>query len=173
VRPFTFTSLPEDDHLELMIKIYRNINGVTKQLETINAGDELIIHEVFGVIEFKEKGIFIAAGTGITPFLSIFRNLYRLRQIHGNLLIFSNRTSDDVMMDEELQQMLGENYIKTFTRENVIGFIDRRIDRNFLIQNIDDFEQHFYLCGPESFVRDLNKLLQSLGASPEFIIFEP
>ncbi len=172
LRPFTFTSLPEDDYIEFMIKIYRNRNGVTKMLESINEGDELILHDVFGVLHFKEKGVFIAAGSGITPFLSILRHLHKTRRIHVNSLIYSNRTVEDVIYDDELERMLGDNFIKTFTRENVIGFIDRRIDRNFLIENVDHFKQHFYICGPGDFVRDLNILLQSLGASPEFIIFE-
>ncbi len=172
-RPFTFTSVPGDDYLELMIKIYRFRNGVTKQLDAVNAGDELILHDVFGAIQYKAKGVFIAAGSGITPFLSILRQLYILRQIQGNLLIFSNRTSADVIMEEELHQMLGDNFIETFTRENVIGFIDRRIDRDFLISNIDDFNQQFYICGPESFVSDLKQLLEELGADTESIIFEP
>lgn len=172
-RPFTFTSVPGDDYLELMIKIYRYRNGVTKQLDAVNAGDELILHDIFGAIHYSEKGVFIAAGSGITPFLSIFRQLYINRQIHGNMLIFSNRTSADVIMEEELQQMLGENFIETFTRENVIGFIDRRIDRDFLIANIEDFNQHFYLCGPDSFVKDLHRLLLELGAESDYIVFEP
>jgi len=171
LRPFTFTNLPEDDVIELMIKLYRNKNGVTKKLETVNEGDELILHHVFGTIAYTEKGVFIAAGSGITPFLSIFRHLYKTRQIHHNVLIYSNKTADDVLMDEELQKMLGDNLIKTFTRENVIGFIDRRIDRDFLITHISHFKQHFYICGPDTFVSDLNILLQSLGANPESIIF--
>ncbi|WP_370104828.1 hypothetical protein [Winogradskyella sp.] len=32
-RPFTFTSLPEDDTLEFTIKVYPSHNGVTEQLE--------------------------------------------------------------------------------------------------------------------------------------------
>jgi len=171
LRPFTFTNLPDDNFLEFIIKIYRDLNGVTNQLERINAGDELIIHDVFGTIEFKGAGVFIAGGSGITPFLSIFRHLYKTKKIHGNLLIYTNRTSSDIIMEEELQKMLGDNFVRFFTRENIIGFIGHRVDRNFLIENITNFNQHFYLCGPEEFVNDINKLLQNLGASTESIIF--
>jgi ferredoxin-NADP reductase len=172
LRPFTFTNLPDDNYLELMIKIYQNTNGVTHKLDSINAGDELILHDIFGVIQYKEKGVFIAAGSGITPFISIFRDLYKKKQIPGNMLIYSNKTEKDVILGSELLTMLGEKIINVFTRENVIGFLDRRIDRNFLIENIQDFNQHFYICGPESFVADMNKLLLALGASSEFIVIE-
>ncbi len=171
IRPFSFTNLPEDKHIELMIKIYRNKNGVTRELERTNAGSELILHSVFGTIEYKQRGVFIAAGSGITPFLSIFRNLFKKGKIHHNQLIYSNKTLKDVIQAEELKRMLGKNFIETFTRENVIGFIDRRIDRDFLIEHISNYKQHFYVCGPENFVNDLVAMLKDLGASTEFIIF--
>jgi ferredoxin-NADP reductase len=41
-----------------------------------------------------------------------------------------------------------------------------------LIENIVDFNQQFYVCGPESFVSDINKNLLELGAEPEFLVFE-
>jgi ferredoxin-NADP reductase len=54
----------------------------------------------------------------------------------------------------------------------VIGFLDRRIDRNFLIANISDFSQCFYVCGPDKFVTDVQKLLTDLGAEHESLIIE-
>ncbi|MCL9807332.1 FAD-binding oxidoreductase [Flavobacterium amniphilum] len=172
LRPFTFTNLREQKHLEFMIKIYRDHEGVTNLLGKTNAGAELIIHEPFGAIQFKEPGVFIAAGAGITPFLSIFRDLYRKNQLYGNTLIYTNKTSDDVIMDIELRKLLKNNYLKVFTRENVIGFAGKRIDRNFLIDNIADFGQHFYVCGPDDFVKNTTKNLSELGVTSDFLIIE-
>lgn len=172
LRPFTFTSLPGDDYIEFMIKINLNGNGVTKKLDSINQGDELILHDIFGAIQYKDTGVFIAAGSGITPFLSIFRDLYKKKRLRGNLLIYSNKTTDDVIMAESLQAMLKDNFIPVFTRENIVGFIEKRIDRDFLIDHIRNFKQNFYICGPESFVKDLTKILLGLGASTDHIIFE-
>ena len=172
LRPFTFTNLPDDNYLEFMIKIYRDRNGVTKKLESTNTGNELILHDIFGVIQYKQNGVFIAAGSGITPFLSIFRFLYKQKLARENLLIYSNKTAEDVIMEKSLHTMLKENFIKVFTRENVIGFLEKRIDRNFLIDHISDFKQHFYICGPENFVKNIRELLMGLGATSEFIIFE-
>ena len=171
-RAFTFTNLPEDNFLEFMIKIYRTRNGMTKKLESINAGDELILHDVFGNIQYKENGVFIAAGTGITPFLSIFRMLEKQKKARKNFLIYSNKTSEDVIMGDMLQIMLKKNLVLVYTRENVIGFLEKRIDRAFLIDQIDNFKQHFYLCGPEDFVKSLSEILVSLGATIDTLIFE-
>ena len=170
LRPFTFTNLPEDEYLEFMIKIYRDRNGVTKKLETINAGDELILHDIFGTIEYKENGVFISAGSGITPFLSIFRYLYKQKRLRENLLIYSNKTSEDVIMEESLHKMLKDNFVTIYTREHVVGFMEKRIDRDFLIDHISNFKLHFYICGPETFVKDLREILLSLGAKIDHII---
>lgn len=172
LRPFTFTNLPDDGYLEFMIKIYRSRDGVTKKLESINEGDELILHDVFGTIQYKEKGVFIAAGSGITPFISIFRQLSKQKQLYGNMLIYSNKTSDDIIMESELHELLQDNFIVVLTREHVIGFVEKRIDRNFLIENISSFKQHFYICGPELFVKQIRHILEDLGAIGEFIIIE-
>jgi ferredoxin-NADP reductase len=172
LRPFTFTNLKDSKNLEFMIKLYNNRNGVTKMLGRINAGDELILHDVFGAIQYKGPGVFIAAGTGITPFIAIFRELYKQNKLRGNRLIYANKTSEDIIMEQELFKMFKNDFVNVLTRENVIGFLGKRIDRKFLIENIVDFNQHFYVCGPEDFVNDITKLLIDLGANPNTLVFE-
>jgi len=68
--------------------------------------------------------------------------------------------------------MFDTDFIKIFTREKVIGFLDRRIDHDYLVENVGDFGQHFYVCGPDDFVKDINALLTELGASSDSIVFE-
>ena len=75
LRPFTFTSLRESKSLEFIIKLYRDHDGVTKMLGTVNSGDELILHDVYGTLTYKKPGVFLAAGASITPFILIFREL--------------------------------------------------------------------------------------------------
>lgn len=171
-RPFTFTSLRTDSYLEFMIKIYRDHEGVTNKLGSMNAGGELILHEVFGAIHYKNKGVFIAAGAGITPFISIFRDLNQQNQLEGNSLLYTNKTSEDVIMDAELKEMLKDDYLNIYTRENIIGFIGMRIDRNFLIDTIADFSQHFYICGPDGFVKSVSRILIDLGVRSDTLVVE-
>lgn len=170
VRSFSFTSLNDWPYLELIIKIYEEHKGVTNQLDQVNTGAELLLHDVFGTIEFRGPGIFIAGGTGITPFIAIFRALYYSGNIANNGLIYSNHSRGDIILFEELTQMLGPAYINVLTREGVIGFKERKIDRKFLVETIRDFNRHFYVCGPESFTQDMCDYLVSLGAKPEFLI---
>ena len=172
LRPFTFTNQKETNNLEFIVKIYNEHKGVTNKLAGINKGDELILHDIFGAIHFEKPGIFIAAGTGITPFLAIFRDLYKKNKLRGNKLIFVNKTSLDIIAYNELNRMFKEDILHVLTREGVVGFKGRRIDRNFLIENIADFSQHFYICGPTNFVEDVLRILKDLGASSDSLIFE-
>ena len=172
LRPFTFTSLNEWNNLEFTIKIYPERKGVTDVLGSTNSGSELILHDVFGAIRYKGAGVFIAGGAGITPFISIIRSLYKDDKLEGNILIYSNKTSADVILRDELYKMLRERFVNIFTRENVIGFLPRRIDREFLVQSVSDFGQHFYVCGPAEFVKDISKLLLDLGATADSLILE-
>lgn len=170
VRPFTFTSLNDWPFLEFIIKIYDDREGVTSQLGKLNAGAELILHDVFGTIEYKGPGIFIAGGTGITPFISIFRALYLSGNVRNVGLIYSNHSRDDIILGQELYQILGAAYINVLTREGVIGFKERRIDRAFLAQTIQNFDQRFYVCGPIEFTEDITDILVNLGANPQSLI---
>jgi ferredoxin-NADP reductase len=138
----------------------------------LHAGDELILHEVFGAITYQGPGFFIAAGSGVTPFIAILRDLAHLELLRGSTLLVTNRTATDVILDEELTKLLGRNFLKVFTRQHVIGFRERRIDRDTLVTLVQDFDQKFYVCGPDDFVTTINGLLLGLGARSESLVFE-
>lgn len=171
-RPFTFTSLPEDDHLEFTIKSYHDHNGVTHDIDSLLPGDSLVIDDAWGAIEYKGPGVFIAGGAGITPFISILRNLKQDGELLNQKLIFSNKTGKDVIMEADFQEMLGERFISTLTQEQVEGHEHGRVNMDFLKKHINDFTQHFYICGPDEMVHDISEFLGKLGASTDELVFE-
>lgn len=172
LRSFTFTNLPSARHLEFIIKIYEAHQGVTRELALMHAGEALILHDVFGAITYQGPGFFIAGGAGVTPFIAILRDLQRRKKLRGNTLLVSNRTAGDVILDDELTKMLGRHFLKVFTRQNVVGFHERRIDRDILVTLVQNFDQHFYVCGHDDFVRGINGMLLELGARSEWLVFE-
>ncbi|MEJ2493010.1 MAG: FAD-binding oxidoreductase [Ignavibacteriaceae bacterium] len=171
-RPFTITSLNDEAELEFTIKIYKERDSVTKALDELKAGDEIIIHDVWGAIHYKGPGVFIAGGAGVTPFIAIFRQLYKNNKIEGNRLIFSNKTEKDIILKDEFEKMLGSNFYNTLTREKSDKYDNRRIDESFLKEQVKDFNQNFYVCGPDKFVQDIQTILSKLGTSPESVVFE-
>lgn len=171
-RPFTFTSLNDWDHLEFTIKIYSDHDGVTNQLGKLNAGDELIIHDVWGTINYKGPGVFIAGGAGVTPFIAILRQLQKDSELDNSQLIFSNRTSKDIILKDEFKQMLGGRFINTLTDEKSSEYDNRKIDENYLKEKIQNFSQYFYICGPDPMVEGISSALLNIGVDKEKIVIE-
>jgi ferredoxin-NADP reductase len=145
--PFTFTCLPEYDYLEFTIKTYPLHKGVTNELLQLVKDDELILHEVFGDIAYKGEGVFIAGGAGVTPFISIFRNLQSRNEIGNNKLIFANKTKGDIILETEFKEMLGTNFIKILSDEKVNGYANGQITGEFIKGNSDGLNKVFYICG--------------------------
>lgn len=171
-RPFTFTSLNEWDYLEFTIKIYNDHQGVTYQLGKLVAGDELMLHSVFGAINYFGEGVFIAGGSGVTPFIAIFRQLKSQNELGNNKLICSNRMEKDIILKDEFTAMLGNHFINTLTDEKTIAYDNSMIDEKYLKEKINNFSQYFYLCGPDAMVENIQKQLINLGTDEMSIIIE-
>lgn len=171
-RPFTFTNLPEDNHLEFTIKTYPSHKGVTNELRHLEPGDELIIHDVWGAISYKGHGVFIAGGAGITPFLSIFRYLKTINNIYGNQLIFANKTKADIIHEKELKNLLGDAFINILSDEAGAGYAHGMIREDFLKKSITSFDKIFYVCGPPPMMNAVQKYLTNLGVGDNSIVVE-
>jgi ferredoxin-NADP reductase len=151
-RPFTFTCLPSDPWLEFTIKSYDDHPGVTHQLRSLKKGDEFEISDAWGAIAYQGEGIFLAGGAGVTPFISIFRQLNKDGKTGTNKLFFSNKTEKDIILKEEFEKILGANFINIITRQTDTKYLKGRIDKEFLQKQVRDFDQAFYVCGPDPFV---------------------
>ena len=171
-RPFTFTSLPDEDTLEFTIKSYRDHPGVTNALWGCEAGDSLLLRDVWGTIQYRGVGTFIAGGAGVTPFIAILRQLNAKGGLKGNRLIVSNRSEKDIILRDEFEAMEGLETLWTVTGDPKSALLQERIDADFLKSHISDFRQNFYLCGPDAMVRDLRDALEALGADVSSVTWE-
>jgi len=172
IRPFTFTALTKQPYLEFTIKRYPDHNGVTDKLHQLTIGDELIIGDSWGAIDYKGPGYFIAGGAGITPFIAILRTLFDENKIGGNKLFFSNKTAEDIIYKDELLKILEGNAVFILTREKNASYLNGRIDERFIKEHIPDLSRHFYVCGPDPMVAELVSVIQNSGASPDALVFE-
>jgi len=171
LRPFTFTGLNSGENLEFTIKIYPDHHGVTEKLGTIVAGDELILHDVFGVINYKQPGLFIAGGAGITPFISILRQLKADNKLEGNTLLFANHTEKDIILKDELSEMLGSNFINVISNPELPETHAQTVDRDMIKQYLNG-QANYYICGPDPFVEAMTTYLKELGIQQSQIVVE-
>ncbi|WP_018688565.1 hypothetical protein [Ahrensia kielensis] len=171
-RPFTFTSLPDEDTLEFTIKSYRDHEGVTNELQSLITGDSLIIEDPWGTIQFKGKGTFVAGGAGITPFLAIFRDLEKRGELRGNSLIFGNKTRDDIIAQDLLSTMPELKIMHVLSDEDTEGYAHGFIDKEILSANLINISGNIYVCGPPPMMDSVMDNLKELGASAEALTFE-
>jgi ferredoxin-NADP reductase len=171
-RPFTFTCLNDDPYLEFTIKIYQDHPGVTNELGKLKAGDQLIIHDVWGAIEYKGPGYFIAGGAGITPFIAILRQLNKDGKLQGNTLFFSNKTSNDIILESELSAILGKNAFYIVTQEKNPRYHNDFLNEAFFNKQNLDINKQFYVCGPPKMIESVNEILQKRGAKADNVVFE-
>lgn len=172
VRPFTFVSLQDDDHIEFNIKTYPDHHGVTEQLLSLKPGDELLIGEVFGDIQYKGDGVFIAGGAGITPFIAILKQLEKERKIGNNKLIFANKKREDIIRKDDFDRLLGKNFINILSAEEAEGFEHGYVSPDLIRKYSDENLKFYYLCGPDPMMDAVVKHLESLGVEADHIVRE-
>jgi hypothetical protein len=171
-RPFTFTSLNDEDYLEFTIKIYPDHDGVTQQLGKLKPGDELIIRDTWGAIEYKGPGYIIAGGAGITPYIAMLRELKKENKLEGIKLFYANKTDKDIILKDELEAMLHENATYVITDQEDTKYTKAYIDEDFLKRHVKNFDEKFYVCGPPKMTKEIGKILERLGANPDAVTLD-
>ncbi len=170
-RPFTMVSQPEvREHLDFVIKIYDDHDGVTSRLDTLKPGDRVFATEAEGAITDHGAGTFLAAGAGITPFIAILDARARNGGLKGETLIFANKTKRDIILRDHWDDLDGltTHYI---TDETGDALPDGPIDRDFLEGRLP-IDRPVYICGPQGFVDAMRQAANDLGVPEEHIVTE-
>ncbi len=130
------------------------------------------MHDVFGAIAYKGEGVFIAGGAGVTPFISIFRNLESKKEIGYNKLIFANKSKTDIILENEFKKLLGENFINILSDEESDGYANGKITEDFIRANTDINNKIFYVCGPPPMMQAVINQLVNLQVTEKSIVKE-
>jgi ring-1,2-phenylacetyl-CoA epoxidase subunit PaaE len=128
------------------------------------------------ILDDQSKNIVaIAAGSGITPILSIAK---AIEKREGNLrLYYGNRTHENIIFKNELEN-LKHTFVTWFlSGETVDGFETGRIDKdNFTSIIKSDLSllraDAYYICGPEEMIVAASEVLKFFGVSEKKIHYE-
>ena len=160
-RPYSVSSQPNQvGYYDITIR--RVENGLVSNylLDEIQRGDTLISSGPAGNFYFnplihKKTIVCIAGGSGITPFMSMIREIVDCRLDRTVYLFYGSRTSEDVIFGDEITHLADkfENIRFTPVIENpaagydgACGFITRDVLRE-LLEEIED--KSFFICGPQ------------------------
>ncbi|MDP7180559.1 MAG: FAD-dependent oxidoreductase [Candidatus Woesearchaeota archaeon] len=175
-RPLTFSSSPTNEFVELTVK---KMGLFTSALFELKPNDKLTIEGPQGKTlnfneEVKEDIVFIAGGSGITPFISAIRYAVEKNLKNNITLFYSNKTKKDIIYKEELNNINKGNIqiINTLTKEEWDGE-QGRVSKELIqkyIKNIN--KQLWYVCGPPPMVASIRTILEELKISKENLRIE-
>jgi len=166
---FSFSNSPtEKGYVEITKRITKS--EFSQALDKLRVGDWARLKMPYGFFTFEgeyEKIAFLIGGIGITPVRSICKFACDKKLLADILLIYANRTEDDIAFYEDFLQMEAEN-----KKLRVIYTLDNPIDKtswkgrigfinsDMVKEEIPDyFERIFYICGPPKMVDHLKSLL--------------
>lgn len=154
----------------------------------LNAGDTIEVAEpngrfVFEANEAKTRTIAaFAAGSGITPILSIAKTLLEEEPFSNFILVYGNKTVDDTMFFNDLMALkktygnrLHIHFIYSQSREEdaLFGRIEKSTV-NLIVKNKykEVTIEKYYLCGPEQMIHTVKDVLVENNIKEKNILFE-
>jgi ferredoxin-NADP reductase len=166
MRFFTISSSPYEKNPTITTKIEKNSSSFKKTLSNLKIGGIIKAKGPDGdfVIEnLNGNYVFIAGGIGITPFISIIKQLNHKNNLTDITLLYANK-SDDIVFKKELEEIARKN-----VNLKLNYFISPvRIDEKILKKFINK-KTVFYVSGPDPMVDGVTKLLTKLGLRKENI----
>jgi ferredoxin/flavodoxin---NADP+ reductase len=154
------------------IKILYNIKPggqLTPSLAHLSIGDSLWITPPFGNYEGSSGAAYwIAAGTGLAPFLSMLRSGLGA----GKVLIHGGRTLDSFYFRDELKEAFGKDYIACCSQEKGSDVFHGRVTQYLEQQQRLPADQKYYLCGSAEMVVECRDILLRKGISFNQIVAE-
>ena len=186
IRTYSVSSAPSDGHIRISVKAQGPASYHLHNI--VQAGDLLNVRPPMGSFTLKDEAerpvVLIGAGVGITPLLSMFRELAAQNQQHQRQrhvhLFQSARTLEALPFQAELKELQQRDpeRLHIYRALSSAG-ADAVAGRDFHITGRLDFAQmkarlplddyDFYLCGPGGFIQDMYDGLRALNIADERI----
>lgn len=187
-RTYSLCSSPLDNEWRIAVK--RVDGGLFSNLanDSLRAGDSIEVMEPIGRFYTdldatnQKNYLAIAAGSGITPILSIIKTTLATEPKSHFTLIYGNRSRQDIIFLEELEGLKNRylnrlQLLHILSREQVDSpILQGRIDENKLneLTRVISFSEmnEAFLCGPESLIFSAKAFLEKSGLESNQIHFE-
>ena len=167
-RLYSIASGENDDTIDILYNIKPG-GKLTPNLAELKTNDTLWITVPFGTYAgSSEAAYWIAAGTGIAPFYSMFRS-----GLGGNkTLIHGSSTLEAFYFNEELSPEMGPRYVRCCSRQQGEGVFYGRVTQ--YLEEIDTLpgDQKYYLCGSAEMVVECREILLGKGIAFSNIVAE-
>ncbi len=166
-RLYSIASEPENDEVAILFKVKPD-GFLTPRLAEVEVGGEILVSRPFGAFYGTENSDYwIAAGTGIAPFISMQKNGLAAHKtlIHGGRAENSFYYASLFANDKSLK------YIPCSSTTEKEGFYNGRLTEYLKTEHLD-MDQSFFVCGSSEMVVQVRDILIDRGVDYDKIIAE-
>lgn len=188
-RSYSLCSAPHENEWRVAVKQVESGKFSTFANQELKAGDRLDVMTPMGnfavepAVTNKRSIALFAAGSGITPILSIAKTILTQEPESDVTLFYGNKTILSIVFREEVEGLKNEymdrlRLVHILSRENLgTPLLKGRIDlektnqlfKTFLAADLPDA---VYICGPEQMILDVKDSLAQNGVDPSTVHFE-
>jgi ferredoxin-NADP reductase len=178
-RFFTIASAPGDEFLKLGIKFYDKPSTYKKTLLALEPGGEILAGQLAGDFvlprDKAEKLVFMAGGIGITPFISILKDLMNKKEKRSIIMFYSCNCVEDIAYQDVLKAAIEKLDVKIIyflaDLTNIpAGWSGGNISKDVIKTDAPDYlKRTFYVSGPPMMVSAYEKILKELKVSEHHI----
>jgi ring-1,2-phenylacetyl-CoA epoxidase subunit PaaE len=187
-RSYSICSCPLDNELRIAVKKVFDGSFSTFANQKLKPGDVLDLLPPTGTfftevnISNKKEYVFFAAGSGITPVMSIIKTILQIEPQSRVTLVNGNRNVSSIIFKEDLEA-LKDKHLERFRMYHILsrerteadinyGRIDgekcRQLSKLINLASVDEF----FICGPEKMIFAVKEFLETNGIDKKKIHFE-
>uniref|UniRef100_A0AAU3H5Z2 FAD-binding oxidoreductase n=1 Tax=Streptomyces sp. NBC_01401 TaxID=2903854 RepID=A0AAU3H5Z2_9ACTN len=176
-RAYSASSAPGSTRLEVTVKHIDGGRFSTHVHRGLRVGDRLAVRGPSGSFhaepEPPDEIVLIAAGSGVTPMMSMIRARLAVRQGTDRIaLLCSSRGADEVIFADELARLAKDDPDR-LSVTHVLTSRDGRLDadgvRRWITRLSPSPDAHYYTCGPGPLMDTVRSVLAGLGVLDELV----
>lgn len=166
-RIYSICSGNQEDEIRILFNI-KDDGYLTPKLAALIPGDTILVSEPYGsFLGTNEPAWWIATGTGIAPFYSMFRSGLG----ENKTLIHGVSYLNQFYFEDDLEWAMGKKYVRCCSRESSCDVVPGRVTD--YLAGIEKFPGvKYYLCGKALMVVEVRDLLIEKGVAYENILSE-
>jgi ring-1,2-phenylacetyl-CoA epoxidase subunit PaaE len=187
-RTYSICSSPLDEELRIAVKQVMSGKFSTYANRALKKGDVLEVLPPTGTFStelhpsHKKSYVAFAAGSGITPIISIIKTTLAIEQNSSFILFLGNKNRDSIIFKETLED-LKNKYIDRFSVHHILSREETEAPLNQGRINVEKCRQlskvfnlraadEFFLCGPEEMIFTVQAFLSGQGVPHQHIHYE-
>ncbi|HRP52266.1 MAG TPA: phenylacetate-CoA oxygenase/reductase subunit PaaK [Fluviicola sp.] len=188
-RSYSICSTPKSNELRVAVKRVEDGRFSTWATQNIRVGDELEVMTPTGHFQLipqekvSKNYVLFAAGSGITPIISILKTILQEEKNSSVILVYGNRGFSSIIFREELEALKNQfidrlQLIHVLSRESLGNPLQKgRIDTEKVTQIISTLLKNVtiddvYSCGPEEMTKAVKEAFLKHGVDEKKIHFE-